>query len=154
MDSRGCYPPQHPRGLHQTPRSPPCPALDCKAQVLASCKRPDSSVEGEHCKGVCPPKVKNEIVVFRKRYKCSASNKTQSCDKDCPFIQTVQYIIEPFWEQLDCAKCDDAVITTLDGLPFQPLACNSSLAHCLQCNFDKCEITEQEPRNCDNSKPS
>uniref|UniRef100_A0A6C0C269 Uncharacterized protein n=1 Tax=viral metagenome TaxID=1070528 RepID=A0A6C0C269_9ZZZZ len=150
MDSRGCYPPQHqPKAPHQRQH---CPAPDCKDKVFEPCVLPECHLDPSHdCEGVCPPKVQYEIVVFRKRYKCCNKNTVQNCQKDCPWVQTIQYIIEPVWEQLDVRAAGDDLCSQLNDLKYKELNQHSSLVHCLQCNFDKCYINKQVPRNCRNS---
>ena len=150
MDSRGCHTPpchRHHSSKHHCP-----PHHMDHFKLFPSClldktDLPSGHCHG-HCHGVCPPKVQNEIVVFRKTYKCHMTDKTQDCDKDCPYVRTVQYTIEPVWEHLDSEKLDPEICRTLNSLKYWTLPHNSSLSQCLQCHFDRAYIHENKRPDC------
>ena len=73
----------------------------------------------------------------------------QTCEKECPYVRTVQYTVEPTWEQLDFNDgCPDELKDVLTGLPSEVIPAHSELAHCLQCAYDKCFFEDQKCPPC------
>ena len=116
-----------------------------------SCLLPPDCIEEGNCKGVMPPKAREEIVIFRKVYTCCMKDHVKKCDKECPYVRTVQYIVEPHWEQLVAeTDCSPELIRLLDELKPVPVPAHSELAHCLACAYDKCFLENDAGQPCGN----
>lgn len=96
-----------------------------------------------------PPKAHEEIVIFRKIYTCCMKDHIKRCEKDCPYVRTVQYIVEPHWEQLvPVNECSAEFIAQLDKWTRRPIPAHSELAHCLACAYDKCFLENDACQPC------
>ena len=74
------------------------------------------------------------------------------CDSACPsYVKTIQYVIEPHWEQVMLPKVGH-LVDKLAALKGKPIPDRSSLADCLQCNFGHCFLIEQPPPQCCDDK--
>jgi len=131
----------------------PCPPKpkppDSPYKPWPSCLLPADCIEEGNCKGVMPPKAQEEIVIFRKVYTCCMKDHVKKCEKDCPYVRTIQYIVEPHWEQLVAENdCPPELITLLEALSPVPVPAHSELAHCLSCAYDKCFLENDECQPC------
>jgi hypothetical protein len=147
----GPYPsPHHPAPPPNPPCAPRCepPACHPRPHGVAfrgfhSCKSEAACIPGGTCQPVGPPHASEELVIFRKRYVCSMKDHCKPGEKDCPYVRTVQYIVEPVWEQVDCTGKADDLKDILQDQQTHEIPKNSDLGHCLACAFPEFHLYEQ-----------
>lgn len=153
-------PAPHPSPYHQSPQ-PPCPQR-CEPVLSHCAPRPHSlsSYRGystcrtqavclpKTCPSVKPPKGPVEYVVFRKRYVCSMKDHCKPCEKDCPYIRTIQYIVEPVWEQVCCQNQEQTLDELFGGQEGCEVGKSTDMGHCLACAFPECHLEEDEGSYC------
>ncbi len=131
---------------HYPERTRPCHFHAAPSELLAPAPLPRRS-----CPPVSPPDTRDEIVIFRKSYRCNMEEHDAKCEGDRPFVRRVQYTVTPVWTQLSCPKreegsgaqaCAEALVTLLGQLRKRPVPPGSDLARCLQCAFPRCHLPE------------
>ena len=156
VQHRQCRQPAQPP-THHTPAhhrsSHCCPPHRPAWTAHPSCLLREEKVHG-NCSIVFPPRSIPELVVFRKRYKCSQAEDCQPCTKECPYVRSVQYTVEPVWEQLilDNDECARSVIEALRTAGCKELPSHSDLAQVLQCTFDKCLLVPRPNVPCEDAE--
>ena len=145
---RSCRTPYVPEPTNPTNRAPCTPDPYPGFKAWPSCLLPAGCIPG-NCEGVLPPKARDEIIIFKKTYKCHMKDHVQTCEKECPYVRTVQYTVEPTWEQLDLNEdCPKELKDLLADLPAEVVPAHSELAHCLQYAYDKCFFEDQTCPQC------
>lgn len=116
-----------------------------------SCLLEAACISG-NCLSAIPPKAKDEIVIFRKRYTCCMEDNIQNCSGTSPYVRTVRYVVRPHWEQLVVGEeCPESWLSFLDTLTTTPLPDGSSMARCLQCAYSTSYLEEQSGDPCSES---